>query len=103
MLGQLARQVHSLVSAPLWYHHNAADLLHLGVIWWAHPIQVSCNLETRGSETKEILRTSLIPFSRNKVRVPQNVARISYIKKAWEYLFKMLNMDLISDLITSES
>lgn len=38
MLGKLARQVHGLVSAPLWYHHDAADLLHLGVIWWAHPI-----------------------------------------------------------------
>lgn len=44
MLGQLARQVHGLVGAPLWYHYNAADLLHLGVIRGAHPIQVSCNL-----------------------------------------------------------
>lgn len=75
MLGQLARQVHGLVSAPLWYHHNAADLLHLGVIWWAHPIQVSCNLETRGSRTKMILSTTLdsgllaqcfVPFPKNK-------------------------------------
>lgn len=80
MLGQLARQVHSLVSAPLWYHHDAADLLHLGVIWWAYPIEVPCNLETRGSRAKEILSTSpdlglsalcLIPFSENKDRVSQ--------------------------------
>lgn len=75
MLGQLARQVHGLVSAPLWHHHNAADLLHLGVIRWAHSIQVSCNLEKRESRTKVILSTSphselsalcFIPFSRNK-------------------------------------
>lgn len=105
MLGQLARQVHSLVSAPLWHHHDAADLLHLGVIWWAHPIQVSCNLETRGSGTKEILSTSFVLNSlcQDKDRVPKNVARISYIKKAWGCLFKMLNTDFISDLITSES
>lgn len=58
MLGQLARQVNGLVSAPLWHHHDAAYLLHLGVIWWAHPIQVSCNLETKGSGTKTLLSTS---------------------------------------------
>lgn len=59
MLGQLARQVHSLVGTPLWYHHDAADFLHLGVIWWANPIQVSCNLETRRSRIKMIFSTSL--------------------------------------------
>lgn len=56
------------------------DLLHLGVIWWAYPIEVPCNLETRGSRAKEILSTSpdlglsalcLIPFSENKDRVSQ--------------------------------
>lgn len=47
MLGQLAGQVHSLVRAPLWHHHNTTDLLHLRVIWRAHPIQVSRNLEIR--------------------------------------------------------
>lgn len=41
MLGQLARQVHGLVSAPLWYHHIAVNCLHLGVAWWAHPVHVS--------------------------------------------------------------
>lgn len=75
VLGQLARQVHSLVGTPLWYHHDAADLLYLGVIWWAHPIQVSCNLETRGSRIKMILSTSpdsgllvlcFLSFSKNK-------------------------------------
>lgn len=47
MLGQLAGQVHSLVSAPLRHHHNTTDLLHLRVVWRAHPIEVSCNLEMR--------------------------------------------------------
>lgn len=59
MLGQLARQVHGLVGTPLWYHHDATYFLHLGVIWWANPIQVSCNLETRRSRVKMILSTSL--------------------------------------------
>lgn len=75
MLGQLARQVHCLVGAPLWNHHDAADLLHLGVIWRAHTIQVPCNLKTRGLRTKMIFSTSLNsglsvlcfhPFSKNK-------------------------------------
>lgn len=55
MLGQLAGQVYGLVGTPLWYHHDAADLLHLGVVWRAHPIQVSCNLKTRGSGTHTTL------------------------------------------------
>lgn len=69
MLGQLAGQVHSLVSAPLGHHHNTADLLHLRVIWRAHPVQVSCNLEMKGSET--ILSTNsecqnFFPFPRKR-------------------------------------
>lgn len=100
MLGQLARQVHGLVSAPLWYHYDAADLLHLGVIWWAHSIQVSCNLETRGSRTKMILSTTLRLWAVRPVfrslpqeqRIGQNVVRITW------GAYSNVNMDLISDI-----
>lgn len=57
MLGQLARQVHSLVGTPLWYHYDTADFLYLGIIWWAHAIQVSCNLKKMGLRVKTILST----------------------------------------------
>lgn len=45
MLWQLPWQVHGLVCPPLGHHHNAPDLLHLGVVWRAHSIQVTCNLK----------------------------------------------------------
>lgn len=44
MLWQLPWEVHGLVCPPLGHHHNAPDLLHLGVVWRAHSIQVTCNL-----------------------------------------------------------
>lgn len=98
MLGQLAGQVHSLVSAPLGHHHNTADLLHLRVIWRAHPVQVSCNLEMKGSET--ILSTNsecqnFFPFPRKRW-----FFKIQF-KNLWGrssgYLFKMLHTNLISN------
>lgn len=45
MARQLVGQVDSLVSSPLWHHDNAANLLHLGVVWWTSSIQVASNLE----------------------------------------------------------
>lgn len=45
MAGQLVGQVDSLVSSPLWHHDDAADLLHLGVVWWTGSIQVAGNLD----------------------------------------------------------
>ena len=59
----------------------------------------------RGGQDPEILSTSFVLNSlrQDKDKVPKNVARISYIKKAWGCLFNMLNTDFISDLITSES
>lgn len=44
MTRQLVGQVDSLVSSPLWHHDDAADLLHLGVVWWTGAIQVAGNL-----------------------------------------------------------
>lgn len=106
MLGQLARQMHGLVSAPLRYHHDAADLLHLGVIRWADPVQVSCNLETKGSRTKTILST--IPDSGLSAlcSFPSPRTKQSFSKRGQNLLhqsslgclFEMLNMALISDL-----
>lgn len=97
MLGQLAGQVHSLVSAPLGHHHNTADLLHLRVIWRAHPVQVSCNLEMKGSETSQyqLGMPEFLPIPKKKV-VFQNT-----VKNLWGrssgYLFKMLHTNLISN------
>lgn len=49
MSGQLVGQVDSLVCAPLWHHDDAADLLHLRVVWWTGAVQVSCNLDTHNA------------------------------------------------------
>lgn len=48
MAWQLVGQVDSLVGSPLWHHDDAADLLHLGVVWWAGSIQVAGNLDRPG-------------------------------------------------------
>jgi len=45
VLWQLVWQVHSLMSTPLWSHHDASDFLYLGIIWWTDSIQVSSNLK----------------------------------------------------------
>ena len=45
MLGQLVGKVYCLVGAPLGRHHNAPDLLHLGVVRGAHPVQVARDLQ----------------------------------------------------------
>ena len=45
VLGELVGQVHCLVGAPLGRHHNAPDLLHLGVVWGTHPVQVARDLQ----------------------------------------------------------
>ena len=47
MLGQDVGQMHSLVRSPLRRHHDAANLLHLGVVRWAHSVQVARDLERR--------------------------------------------------------
>lgn len=44
MLGQLAGEVDGLMGSPLRHHHNTPNLLHLGVVWGTHPIEVACNL-----------------------------------------------------------
>lgn len=67
MLRQLPWEMHSLVCSPLGYHHNAPDLLHLGIIRRAHSIQVTCNL---GTQTNTHF-TSLEETSYNHVRVPK--------------------------------
>lgn len=44
MLGQLAGEMDGLMGSPLRHHHNTPNLLHLGVVWGTHPIEVACNL-----------------------------------------------------------
>lgn len=41
VLGQALGQLHPLVGAALGPHHDAADLLHLGVVHGAGPVQVA--------------------------------------------------------------
>ena len=53
MARQLVGQVDSLVSPPLWYHDDTTDLLHLGVVWWAGAVQVTCNLE-RSADSERV-------------------------------------------------
>ena len=45
MSWELVGKVDGLVSAPLGHHYDAADLLHLGVVWGAGAIEVTSNLE----------------------------------------------------------
>lgn len=65
MLRQLPWEMHSLVCSPLGYHHNAPDLLHLGIIRRAHSIKVTCNLGTQANT----YFTSLEETSYNHVKV----------------------------------
>ncbi len=45
VLRQHVWQMDSLMSAPLGYHDDAANLLHLGVIGGTHPVQEASNLQ----------------------------------------------------------
>lgn len=47
MLRQLPREMHGLVCSPLGHHHDAPNLLHLGVVRRAHSVQVTSNLGTQ--------------------------------------------------------
>lgn len=47
MLWQDVGEMHSLVCSPLRWHHDAANLLHLGVVRGAHSIQVARDLERK--------------------------------------------------------
>lgn len=59
VLWELVGEMHGLVGSPLRHHHDAADLLHLGVIRGAGAIQVTCNLE----ETQADRSARLIPIA----------------------------------------
>ena len=51
MLGEEIGQVDGLVCPPLWNHHHTPDLLHLGVVWGTHSIQVARYLQV-GAKVK---------------------------------------------------
>lgn len=46
MLWKLIWQMNGLVCSPLRDHHNAADFLHLWIIWRTSAVQIACNLKT---------------------------------------------------------
>ena len=55
VLGQLRGQVYILVRAPLRWEHDAADLLHLGVVGRAHAIHEAGDLRAEVRDADELL------------------------------------------------
>ena len=58
MSWELVGQVDRLVSPPLGHHYDAADLLHLGVVWGTGAIEVASDLSghtTQKVNTKKTL------------------------------------------------
>ena len=61
-----------LMRAPLRYQHDTSDLLHLGVVWRTHPVQVPGNLERGRGNNELIKKTTIIHVYKQ------------YIKHEWE-------------------
>ena len=87
MLGEEAGEVDGLVGAPLRDHHHTPDLLHLGVVWGTHTIQVARYLTTWGEGEKEGTSEESILHTHTHVSTTHLGSKVRYDDKFLQDIF----------------